>query len=89
MIVAGTSGDVRRSPRMRYLTFRFAMKRFLGYFIQGLLLFIPFVNVVVGIMMTHELSLRFGKGGWFTVGLVLLPFIFYPILAFGDSKYKG
>lgn len=54
-----------------------------------LLLLIPIVNIVVAVLITHELSMRFGKGGWFTVGLLLLPFVFYPILAFGDSKYKG
>jgi hypothetical protein len=31
---------------------------------------------------------RFNKGMGFTIGTVLLPFIFYPILAFGKSKYS-
>ncbi|WP_278321357.1 DUF5684 domain-containing protein [Lacrimispora amygdalina] len=29
----------------------------------------------------------FGKGKMFGLGLIFLPFIFYPILAFGSSKY--
>lgn len=52
-----------------------------------ILMFIPIVNIVVGIMMYHALAQAFGKGTGFTIGLVLLPFIFYPILAFGKSTY--
>ena len=33
------------------------------------------------------LAKSFGKGAGFTVGLVTLHFIFYPILAFGTPKY--
>ena len=54
-----------------------------------LLLLVPLVNIVIGILLTHELSKAFGKSGWYTVGLVFLPFIFYPLLAFGDAKYRG
>jgi hypothetical protein len=53
------------------------------------LMLIPIVNIVILIIVTHQLSLSFGKGGGFTVGLILLGFIFYPILAFGDAKYLG
>lgn len=53
------------------------------------LLCIPIVNIVIIIIIYHHLSLSFGKGGGFTAGLVLLGIIFFPILAFGDSKYVG
>jgi hypothetical protein len=49
---------------------------------------IPVVNIVIAILITHQLSLSFGKGAGFTIGLLFLPFIFYPILAFGDAKYQ-
>ena len=52
-----------------------------------LLLFIPIVNVVIAIMMTYYLAKCFGKGAGFTVGLIIIPIIFYPILAFGDAEY--
>ncbi len=52
-----------------------------------LLLFIPFVNFIVIIMMQHNLSLRFGKGTGFTLGLIFLSIIFVPILALGGAKY--
>jgi hypothetical protein len=53
------------------------------------LLIIPFVNIVFAIILARRIAGAFGKGGWFTVGLVLLPFIFYPILGFGSAKYKN
>ncbi|HRH56148.1 MAG TPA: DUF5684 domain-containing protein [Chitinophagales bacterium] len=48
---------------------------------------IPFVNIYFGIKHVHGLSKAFGKDVGFTVGLILLPIVFYPILAFGDAKY--
>ena len=53
------------------------------------LLMIPLVNVVIAILIMIELAKVFGKDGGFTVGLILLPYVFYPILAFGDAKYIG
>lgn len=52
-----------------------------------LLFFIPLVNLVMGIIVAIELAKCFGKGGGFAVGLILLPFIFLLILAFGSAKY--
>ena len=54
-----------------------------------LLLLIPGVNIIFGIWMFNLLSISFGKTEGFTVGLVLLPFIFLPILGFGEDMYKG
>jgi Family of unknown function (DUF5684) len=54
-----------------------------------LLMLIPIVNIVILIIVWHNLSLSFGKGGGFSVGLILLGIIFLPILAFGDAKYVG
>ena len=34
-------------------------------------------------------SKSYGKEEGFTVGLVLLPFVFYPILGYGSSQYIG
>lgn len=52
-----------------------------------LLMFIPFVNFVVGIFIALGVAESFGKGAGFGIGLFFLPFIFYPILAFGDATY--
>jgi hypothetical protein len=53
------------------------------------LFLIPIVNIVIIIVVTVELAKSFGKGGGFAVGLILLPFVFYPILGFGDAAYEG
>jgi hypothetical protein len=54
-----------------------------------LLYLIPIVNIVIGIIVLHNISVNFGKGVGFTLGLIFLGFIFYPILAWGDAEYRG
>jgi hypothetical protein len=53
------------------------------------LFFIPLVNIIIGILLAVALAAKFGKGVGFAVGLILLPFIFYPLLAFGDAQYTA
>lgn len=54
-----------------------------------LLMFIPLVNIVVYIIVHFDLAKAFGKGGGMALLLIFLPFIGYPVLAFGDAKYKN
>ena len=54
-----------------------------------ILCFIPIVNIVIGIIATIGIANNFGKGVGFAVGLILLPIIFYPMLAFGSAEYIG
>lgn len=54
-----------------------------------LLMLIPFVNIVFAVWTINMLSKSFGKDEGFTAGLLLLGFVFYPILGFGDAKYLG
>lgn len=51
-----------------------------------LLFFIPVVNLVVSITLVNDLAKVFNKSAFFTLGLLFLPFIFYPILAFGPAQ---
>ena len=53
------------------------------------LLLVPVVNFIIFIIMAIELAKVFGKGTGFGIGLLFLPFIFSPILAFGKSEYIG
>jgi len=53
-----------------------------------LLYLIPIVNLIVLIIVYVELAKRFGKGSGFAVGLIFLPFIFFPILGFGAAQYQ-
>ena len=41
------------------------------------------------VRLMNHISISFGKSTGFTIGLVLLNFIFILILAFGDAKYQG
>ena len=54
-----------------------------------LLMLIPFANIVLVIWMTNMLSKSFGKDEGFTLGLIFLSFIFYPILGYGSARYLG
>lgn len=56
--------------------------------IEGVFSIVLFVAyIVLGIVVSHNLSKRFGKGTGYTIGLIILPLIFYPMLAFGNSVY--
>jgi hypothetical protein len=46
------------------------------------------VSLVLGIRMSHGISTAFGKQVGFTIGLILLPIVFFPILAFGSATYQ-
>lgn len=55
-----------------------------------ILLLIPCVNIVVGIMVTLDFAKSYGKSVGFAIGLLLLPFIFLPMMAFSDeTDYEG
>jgi hypothetical protein len=54
-----------------------------------ILMFIPFVNFIIGIILCIDLAKSFGKGVGFGLGLIFLSFIFYPILGFGSAQYVG
>jgi hypothetical protein len=51
------------------------------------LMFIPFVNIIILIIMYNGLSKSFGKGLGYLIGLLLLSPIFFPMLAFGKATY--
>ncbi|WP_426997881.1 DUF5684 domain-containing protein [Pseudarthrobacter sp. N5] len=54
-----------------------------------LLMLIPFAGIYFAIVALHDLSKSFGKGAGYTVGLVLLPIVFVPMLSYGASRYFG
>lgn len=51
-----------------------------------LLMFLCFPVVFIIVML--DLAKAFGKDTIFAVGLILLGFIFLPLLAFGDATYR-
>lgn len=53
----------------------------------AMILLVPFANIVFAIMLIHGISTSFGKAAGFTVGLLFLGIIFWPILAFGNAQH--
>ena len=41
------------------------------------------------VYVSYKLSKAFGKKGSYAIGMIFLPFIFYPKLVLGESKYIG
>ena len=54
-----------------------------------LLVLCPFINIIFGILLTVALAKCFGKGIGFAIGMILLPFVFYPMLGFGSATYTA
>ncbi len=54
-----------------------------------LLMFIPIINIIVALIVYLDLAKSFDRSSLFGLGLFFLGFIFYPILGFGDARYRG
>ncbi|MCB0650289.1 MAG: signal peptidase I [Saprospiraceae bacterium] len=52
-----------------------------------LLMIIPYVGMIWSIWTYNLLSKSFGKDEGYTVGMIFLPFIFIPMLGFGEAQY--
>lgn len=53
-----------------------------------ILLIVPCTFPIAHIVLSLDLAKSFGKDTLFGVGLILFPYIFYPLLGFGDAKYQ-
>jgi hypothetical protein len=53
-----------------------------------ILCIIPFVNLVAIVLIAIAVAANFGKSTLYGVGLAFLPFVFYPLLGFGDDVYQ-
>lgn len=54
-----------------------------------LLYFVPFVNFIFSIIVFLDFAKAFGKGAGFGLGIIFLPFVFFPILGFGNARFVG
>lgn len=54
-----------------------------------IMMVIPLVGVIFSIWATNLLMKAFGKSEGWTLGAIFLPFIIYPLLAWGDARYQG
>lgn len=53
-----------------------------------ILFFVPIVGEIFLLLLIFQLAKSFGKGTGFGLGLLFLPVLFFPILAFGNAQYK-
>ncbi|WP_183564470.1 DUF5684 domain-containing protein [Mucilaginibacter sp. SP1R1] len=53
------------------------------------LFLVPCVNIIFAMWAINLLSKSFGQSEGFTVGLLVLPFVFFPVLGFGNYTYLG
>ena len=51
--------------------------------------FLSLLSLVFSCITSYKLSVAFGKGLGFAVGLILLPWLFICILAFSGARYLG
>lgn len=56
----------------------------------GVITIVPCIGFFFVVVLLHDLAKMFGHGILFTIGLVVLPFVFLPYLAFVPSqRYVG
>lgn len=60
-----------------------------GNGILFLIMLIPGVGWIFNLYVMWRLGMSFGKSAGFNVGLLLLPIVFLPMLAFGSAQYYG
>ena len=54
-----------------------------------ILLFIPVINILAQAKISIDVADKFGQGILFGLGLLVLSFVFYPLVGFGDYQYRG
>jgi uncharacterized protein DUF5684 len=54
-----------------------------------LLFLVPIANLIVSIVVYNDLAKAFGKDVGYTLLLLFLPFIGFPMLGFGSAKYTA
>lgn len=52
-----------------------------------IIMFIPYLGIIFIILSTYLLANTFKRKELFTLGLILLPFIFYPLLGYNNDQY--
>ncbi len=52
-------------------------------------LFVPGLSVILWAILAFGTARSFGRGILFALGVTFLPFIFIPVLGFGQSEYIG
>ena len=54
-----------------------------------ILMFVPIINIFAQAKISIDVAKKFGQGILFGLGLMVLSFIFYPLLGFGNYQYQA
>lgn len=54
-----------------------------------ILLCVPVVGLAIQLLAMLSLAEKFGRSAAFAVGMIFLPMFFFPMLAFGESRYEA
>ena len=82
---AGMRGWVALIPILNL----FGLLKLLGKSYLWILAFIPPLTPFALFFAAVMVAWRFGKGSLYGAGLFFLPFVFVPVLGFGDARYLG
>lgn len=59
-------------------------------FSNNIINFINYIaNIVVMYLINYNIAKKFGKDYGYAIGLTLIPFVFYPMLGFGNDKFDN
>jgi hypothetical protein len=90
---AGKPGWAILIPFYNLYVYTQIIKRPSWWMVLYFLSIIPFIGsiavLVIAILDTVRLAKVFGKDTGFAIGLVLLPIVFIPMLAFGSAEYHN
>lgn len=59
----------------------------LGFLLSFIPVVGPLISLAISVILSIDVAKAFGKDPVFAILLVVLPFIGFPMLAFGDAKY--
>lgn len=87
-VKAGEPGWASFIPILNIITLlKIAGKEDAG--IRWLFWMIPFVGIYFSIVDTIDFCKAYGRDVGFAIGMILLPYVFWPILGFGSAQYVG
>ena len=55
----------------------------------AILMLLPLITPLIVIWLCFDTAKSFGKKPSYAFGLILLPYVFFPMLGFGRAKYVG
>ena len=58
------------------------------FWLSTISILLSIATSIYSVRMIHGFSRVFGKSGWYTVGIVFFPYVFIPMLAFGNARYQ-